>query len=255
MLEGEEGSDLIPVQSFLKDQAVSFDSPDGITVLRTHVKQRETWDCGIACLVMILSHDGGGNQELYSILLNRIGKSTQSIWTADLVWCFYHHYSETDEERHCCCLFVTKSLWPNQEWEQLEYYQQGYASDSQRVTYRVHEIMQQQHSQSHVLLCPRTESLSIRAVKDLVKREDCVAMALVDHSLLLNQPPLAPTGHYVGHYIVLTGVLPNNMLVVHNPALDEGPTYVSLEIFEQAWRAQGTDEDIAFFFTQQQRAH
>jgi hypothetical protein len=255
--EGEE-EETETIQLFLRNQAVSFDSPEGITLLRSHVKQRETWDCGIACLEMILSRDGD-NPEFYSTstLLDRIGKGIQSIWTADLVWCFYHHYNSnlTDHERHCCCLFVTKSLWPNKEWKQLDYYQQAYASDSQRVTHRVHEMQQQQESRSNVFLCPRTASLSMTAVKDLVKRKDCVAMALVDHSLLLSQQPLAPTGHYVGHYIVLTGVLPNNMLVVHNPAMDEGPTYVSLEIFERAWRAQGTDEDIVFFFTRQRSAH
>lgn len=246
MLEEEEEENEL-VQSFLHTKDIPLDTQKGVTVVASHVRQSETWDCGIACLQMIL-----GSGVSYNLIRNAIG-NTQSIWTADLVWYLYRN----PQQRRCW--FVTKSLWPNPEWKQLAYYQPAYAQDCPRVTQRVWEMQQQQQQASNVSLLQRNSSLSLNVVKELVQRDDCVAMALVDHSILVllllmnHQQP--STGHYVGHYIVLTGIVQddttdhNDFFVVHNPATDEAPTYVSMETFERAWRAHGTDEDIVFVFT------
>ncbi len=88
-------------------------------------------------------------------------------------------------------------------------------------------------------------------VRQLIERHDCMAIALVDHAVLLNQT----TGPYVGHYIVLAGIDTthdtdeDDTLVVYNPAMDTVLTQISLDTFERAWRAQGTDEDIVFVFS------
>ena len=258
------------VQTFLHAQGLSFDTTkQGITFLASHVRQRETWDCGIACLQMILDDDNDEENEegesSYQAILDAIGSHTQSIWTADLVWYLNHHLTINDNKKKnkYSCWFVTKSLCPNPEWEQLKYYQQAYSEDCQRVTQRIDDMQQQQqslHDHPTVSLQQVTESLPLAVVIELIQREDCIAMALVDHTLLLLEEHTHNTQsleqeqqHYVGHYILLTGILqeendPEIRLVVHNPAVDKAPTYVSLKTFERAWRAQGTDEDIVFVF-------
>lgn len=205
-----------PWQSLLRAQGIPLHAPKGVTLIASPVRQSETWDCGIACLQMLLPHHNDDT----SIL------QTQSVWTADLVWYLHQHESRF--------LFVTKSLWPNPEWKELAYYKQAYSDDWDRVTRRVGDMQHAPILQT---------SISIDAVRTFIQRDDCVAIALVDHNVLLNQ-----SLPYAGHYILLAGIKDEDTLVVYNPATDVTPTYLSLETFERAWRAQGTDEDIVFYF-------
>ena len=81
-------------------------------------------------------------------------------------------------------------------------------------------------------------------VLELVRRPDCIAIALVDHAILLQRSHRTP---YSGHFIVLSGVrCTDGQLQIHNPTSMSDTDFIAPSLFEKAWTAKGTDKDIIF---------
>ena len=95
---------------------------------------------------------------------------------------------------------------------------------------------------------------------DVIAREECIAMVLIDNAVLKRSG-----GDYAGHYVLLVGISTDTediaqaeaccgkeedppstpyCLVVKNPNWPESITFVTPTRFEEAWRANGTDEDV-----------
>ena len=118
---------------------------------------------------------------------------------------------------------------------------------------------------------------------DVVGRKNVVAIVLLDNRILTNisnaTAPIAntTTTSYSGHYAILCGISfdkndidyarlkssspqhenenddddddddrPEYVMVLKNPGTCRKTELVTPEIFEKAWRAKGTDEDVIF---------
>ena len=209
-----------------------------------------------------------------SAFLESIG--SQSIWTADLIVLLeelstreYHPQSSSSPSTISSMryLFCSKTLTVDQHHSDLDYYRAAFVDDSARVSNKF-----QQLKANGAPMCKIAKKLSIHRVVELIQRPNCVAIALVDNSILCCPPKEETTRSdrkqslpYMGHYILLCGVSDNadhirqatsyvgrdetielsSCLVALNPG-KTAVMYITLEYFEQAWRATGTDEDIIF---------
>ena len=296
----------------------STDIPPITNIL--HVRQQETWDCGIACLQMVfawLKEDHRMEtslapspslthlQEQREELLEAVG--TQSVWTVDLV-VQIHHFLEcavydrkesldlrnsiTKENADdtlgnrapiapATFLFCTTTLEVNEALQDYSYYEKAFDQDRVRVEKLFDFIRKENIPVLRVptkFACSRDTGpggLPLEHVIHLVQKENCIAIALVDNSILLRgmygegcegTEALPANESYVGHYVLIVGVCREDdflvgndgsvkdssiiasrfKLVICNPGIDEPVSHVEAQLFERAWRASGTDQDIIF---------
>jgi hypothetical protein len=230
---------------------------------------------GIACILMLLrwfkddlSADVGTAMTIDEVrqrqeFVSSIG--SQSIWTADLV-VILEDLIAKEALALAKYLFCSKVLIVDTQHSRLDYYRAAFDDDSIRVSQKFDQL------KAHGAPMLQIPNLSIHKVIDLIKVPNCVAIALVDNSILC--PPAGEENSkksnndgekmsYTGHYVLLCGISdnPNDIqkaISVENKAkhtthclvlLDPGKEitmYVTVERFEAAWRARGTDEDIIF---------
>jgi hypothetical protein len=126
---------------------------------------------------------------------------------------------------------------------------------------------------------PMTEvgNLDMDIVIDLVSRDDVIAMALIDNNVLRRydeEPELDWNGNYIydpkfmtfsGHYVLICGTSSEMLdlsrakgnkskgddcrqicIVIKNPGSTEPFDFVTVDLFESAWKSNGTDDDIIF---------
>ena len=251
--EENEGDD----ETMLWEQALmqllpskeNFCASDDGTAVR-HVQQTETWDCGIACMLMavrwlqLLPDTTTNIEEERRWMLNKV--DTESIWSMDLVY-LLEAYKKKDLLLNNTIpsfnyLFCSKTMQVDQDHKDLSFYQKAFHKDQVRVT----QLFQQAQTEHWNLL--QLADLGLNQVMELVRRPDCIAIALVDHAIL--QQKKNATTPYTGHYIVVYGVVHGDSLLIHNPTSSLATEYISSSLFEKAWRAKGTDNDIIFLLKQ-----
>lgn len=233
----------VPPQPARQDpshQEPSLGSP--VPPFMSHVKQQETWDCGLACIQMITDWMGypirtrsprrnTNGTVVQDILQSRVQVrnwmkeriQTRSIWTLDLVLLLEEllpsggdRTVEEEEEAAGHYLFCTKSLSVNTAWNELEYYRDAFREDRIRLERGLTQI------HIHTLPAVQMEHLPLREVARLVQREDCSAIVLVNNNAWLQiqqsatRNTITPTSAaapaitkvpYTGHYVVLAGII------------------------------------------------
>ena len=247
-----------------------------------HVAQRETWDCGVACLLMIWSwlaatmpdHADVEQQRAYFLQI----LATQSIWTIDLVYALDQMKRHEKEQilagrtiQYFAYNFYSTTLQANVEWKDFSYYAEAFDRDEERTHQRLRYLQQQQTKESFRCIHQQEvgKQQSIQWVLDRVCSDDSIlAILLVDNTVLnacfakkekdasdaLQSEP-SPNTSYAGHYVVVTGthVNPNNeamgdeqdvRVVVYDP--NAGIRHIPTRYLELAWQAPGTDQDVIF---------
>jgi hypothetical protein len=165
-----------------------------------HCRQFESWDCGVACLLIILRWLRSNNDsttissivypddstllrhetEERDAILKRIGAT--SIWTAELVL-ELHKFIILPNKNAAAgdYLFCSKTLQVEMEHRDVGYYQSEFGTDQARVT-GVFETLREQLRAPMMCL----QELPLHHVLRAVSHPDCVAMVLVDNSVLTN---------------------------------------------------------------------
>lgn len=284
------------------------------------ISQLETWDCGIACLLMIAhwlrddrEHDCKRCDDNRAKVLSDVG--TESIWTSDLLlqlqswktkqmaakesekeaWFLPSPRSLAagitgtirSEESLIFALASMQVMVADESYRDFQYYENSFEEDQSRVACTFRDL----HRQEVPMLKTTTNSrddgkqkrggrgLSLSTVIDIVQREDCLAIVLLDNCVLMATTSQNPV--YAGHYIVLCGTSdePSHVKIAnsgeshdHRESLqgDESDEkterfcfvlcnpdplssiagsnymYVTPGRLEASWRAKGTDEDIIF---------
>lgn len=209
-----------------------------------HVKQGELWDCGIACVQMVMMWiRTDGCCESRETMLQVIG--TESIWSIDLIY-LLATIIQKDEAAFMLC---SNTFGVDQRHRALGYYQRAFHQDEVRVNQRFQEAARS----GWPVLC--LKYLSLAQVVRLISREDCIAIVLLDNSILRKRVGSTYAGHYVilcgisfqpEHLARVDGTMSKYCMVIKNPAISEETSYICPSGFEEAWRATGTDEDILF---------
>jgi hypothetical protein len=229
---------------------------------------------GIACIIMILrwlrnpqdyptdSTLTLAEMEERTCMLEEIG--THSIWTADLV--LLMDKLVRNQPHECRYIFCSKTLDVDHGHSDIGYYRAAFDDDRVRVTTKFARLKRL----GSATLC--ISDLPTERVLDIVSQETCVAIVLIDHYMLLSSEAVenaddhAKKDTYVGHYVILCGIsrrvedikIAQSLdrhsnsketccLVLMNPGMNNPSTmFVTLDRFEKAWRANGTDDDIIF---------
>jgi hypothetical protein len=183
-----------------------------------HVRQVETWDCGVACLQMAwmwLNDSPSCSASSRSIQTNTTNSTdtdtddsntmeaantgdhnnhrdwmlqqlqTQSVWTVDLVLLLDHLIrssggsSRSSIQQEVSFLFSSNTLQVNETLGDIGYYRAAFLEDQRRVREHFEEIKRRQ------LLTVLQRCLPLEQIVALVQEPDCIAICLVDNVVLL----------------------------------------------------------------------
>ncbi|XP_011176803.1 protein GUCD1 isoform X2 [Zeugodacus cucurbitae] len=203
----------------------------------THYQQRFNWDCGISCIIMILS------TSQRNVLLHDFDKICaeegfgSSTWTIDL--CFLLKRFQVRHE------YYTKTLGIDPSYSEHSYYTKIINKDEKRVTRKFQE------ARLHGI---RVEQRTIE-MEDLLKHigKQGPVILLTNASLLtceICKKNVLEKFGYAGHYIVLCGYdLKSQLVFYHNPEVhDEHVCRCTAAAMDIARKAYGTDEDVILIY-------
>ncbi|XXQ31131.1 Guanylyl cyclase [Plasmodiophora brassicae] len=202
-----------------------------------HFPQRETWDCGVACCVMVSRLLGLP----YSYSDWKLQCLTHCIWTVDMLLAL--HRCGIAATMHTTCPGVNP-----QHATQGFYADESFDSESQRVRAAFLEA-------SSLRLPISTTDVSIG---HLSSWQNCVAIVLVDRNVLRCEDCWTPGANtsaasFVGHYIIVVGKRKDDASAVEfvDPASQRSRCWASVGNLEQARSSPGTDRDVIIVRTDQ----
>jgi hypothetical protein len=180
-----------------------------------HVRQLETWDCGVACVQMawlwlndspscsassrsiqssttnstdtdtddtntMVAATSGDHDNQRDWMLQQL--QTQSVWTVDLVLLLDHLIRSSGSsisQQEASFLFSSNTLQVNETLGDIGYYRAAFLEDQRRVREHFGEIKRRQ------LLTVLQRCLPLEQIVALVREPDCIAICLVDNVVLL----------------------------------------------------------------------
>ena len=184
--------------------------------------QSEFWDCGFACVSMLLP-----NHPSTSELLSRT--KTKSVWTIDLA-----AICVKEEVMRNVTLYTTNAGVLD-SYEEMGYYSAAFQQDKPRV-----EGLFRDAGDMGIEVNER--SVTSAELANMLEEVDTFAIVLVDSSKLSRV-----NRGYQGHYILVLGFNPDvGSFVYYDPSPNQTkrPKVVKKELFDVARKADGTDEDI-----------
>jgi len=231
-----------------------------INVLKTsiseesHFQQKENWDCGLACIHMILQECG--KQPDWNDLL--IGVRTRSVWTIDLATLLLHNQIRF--------AYVTRVLGVQQSYRSSAFYKNEFEEDYARIC----QLFVEAESQKMQM---KQATVSDEELLSLMKMRHLAIIALVDAKKLCTEMCGCPSenffdrkcNHYMskstescdesyetskaesyqGHYILLCGYDDASQdFLYRDPSKVGGVDRMKKEQLNLARTSQGTDEDL-----------
>lgn len=183
----------------------------------TRIPQLDTWDCGIACLLMILQwlRNDNNNQAGYDELeetetiqnnyqANKLDRKTilsdvgtESIWTSDLMvllhswktnhkannhwWSFVSWFEESRISKFAFVLASKQIMSADESYRDFQYYKNAFEDDKSRVASTFRDLLQKKVP----MLQTATKGLAMSTVIEIIEQEDCIAIILLDNNILL----------------------------------------------------------------------
>ena len=241
-----------------------------------HVKQTYNWDCGLACVLMVVRALGASAHHCDLRTLRQLCRTT-SIWTVDLAYLLRRFGADVT--------FTTVTMGANPAYESESFYRDNLREDCERVDALF------KGARANGISIER-KSLSLDAIKAYAGDGEYLVILLVDKPKLGVKPRdamvlpegenngrggsdrfgwltgaagkpaawgarrgsesastfangTAPSRGYTGHYIVVCGYNPvDGEFLCRDPASHVRDLIITAENLEKARRAFGTDEDI-----------
>ncbi|XP_068668501.1 guanylyl cyclase 1-like isoform X1 [Aristolochia californica] len=201
-----------------------------------HIHQLYNWDCGLACVLMVLKTLGIDHCDLQS-LANLC--STTSIWTVDLAYLL--------QKFSVSFSFLTVTLGANPNFSAETYYKEQLQSDVGRVD----KLFGKARESGIDIEC---RCISGEEISMLILSGQFIAVALVDKYKLSCQSWLEDiyfseyiggSPGYTGHFVVICGYdADRKEFEIRDPASPRKYERVSMLCLEKARKSFGTDEDI-----------
>lgn len=201
-----------------------------------HCQQHFSWDCGLACVLMVVKATGAHACDYQTL---RDMCPTTSIWTVDLAHLLRRFGLEV--------CFFTITLGPNPAYANEGFYMENMQEDERRVSQLFLEA-------PAAGISVQQRSLSSDELQEAMLTGACLVIALVDKRKLLDPyteacmvlPALCGIdAGYTGHYILIIGFDSEpGQFVVRDPAAMVSELRVSAAALDQARRSFGTDEDL-----------
>lgn len=214
-----------------------------------HVHQLFNWDCGLACVLMVLQ--GGavpaaGNADM--AMMRRYCHVT-SIWTIDLAHLLRRFGADV--------AMTTTVVGANPAFSSEAFYAANLPEDERRV----HQLFLDAPGADIPVY---EQSLGSTEIQEALMSGRYVVIALVDKTAL-EPPSFAPWNFqadfaadvaYIGHYIVVFGYCAQtDRYEIMDPATEACHVSISAATFERSRHAFGTDEDLLLVAMAQGRTH
>ncbi|XP_059297415.1 guanylyl cyclase 1-like isoform X2 [Lycium ferocissimum] len=243
------------VESFLCKRSVGTNKCDNSVLSCSsfcevpHINQLHTWDCGLACVLMVLRTLGikdGDMQELEELCC------TTSIWTVDLAY-LLHKFSVNFS-------YFTVTIGANPSFCVETFYKEQLSNDLVRVDMLFQKARDAGINIEHMVAISillrnhkKCRSISSEEISSLIMSGKFIGIALVDqyklsHSWLedicisdfCNDSP-----GYTGHYVVICGYdADTDEFEIRDPASSRKHEKVTSSCLEGARKSFGTDEDL-----------
>ncbi|XP_055855836.1 protein GUCD1 isoform X2 [Episyrphus balteatus] len=214
------------------------DLPDQKHYNLTHYHQRFHWDCGLSCILMILS---SASRKQFLANFDQICEQEgfgHSTWTIDLCYIL-----QKFNVQH---LYLTKTIGVDPSYSQHSYYTKIIDKDEKRITAKFKD------AQSHGVVVEQRTVPFKDIIRHLAHRGPVII--LTNASLLrcdiCKKDSFERMGHYAGHYVVLCGFdLTRKKVFYLNPEATDGHVCTSsIDSMDKARTAFGTDEDVILIF-------
>ena len=202
-------------------------------LLVSQQQQQESWDCGLACVQMVLG--ALGVMPTQAALTKRIASS--SVWTIDLA------YLLTEFGVKCELLTATACMDMSTYNGNRFYDEASLSADARRVA-------QLLHSAATEGVAVTQKTLSATELWNMMREEDTMVIALVDAAILhtrvsVNVKASSATHDFQGHYVLLLGLDDDRGgFYINDPARKDERTFVHAASLEAARLADGTDQDL-----------
>ncbi|KAI8325804.1 hypothetical protein GQ54DRAFT_253994 [Martensiomyces pterosporus] len=209
--------------------------PDLERISRLHpvskVLQQDSWDCGLACICMILRAFGYTTCTIAQLIRQA---KTDSIWTIDLAF-LLHHYLQAD------FTYYTKCAGINPEHTKQAFYKEALDEDEARV--------------QRLFVQARREGVRVMEIaiplldlKRFLVHRQYVAVLLVDSialkCLACERSRLQASDGYLGHYILLIAYIPSlDLFIYRDPGIPEEFCVATATVVDAARGRSGTDAD------------
>lgn len=200
-----------------------------------HIKQEHTWDCGLACVLMVLRTLGINHYDIEDL---EAFCNTNSIWTVDLAY-LLHKFSISFS-------YITVTLGANPKFSLESFYEKQLGDD----IVRVNMLFKKSQEAGINIEC---RSIKGDEIALLIMSGKYVIIALVDQYVLsqswtedlyISDFYSGPSG-YTGHYIVICGYdALRDEFEIRDPASSRNHGTISSICLEKARKSFGTDEDI-----------
>ncbi|CAL5363717.1 unnamed protein product [Camellia sinensis] len=241
---GPDGDHSTAVEAYSFERSLINDKYNDAVLPHSHfievplINQQCTWDCGLACVLMVLRTLGIGNcdiQELGELC------STTSIWTVDLAYLlqnFSVHFS-----------YFTVTLGANPNFSVETFYKEQLPNDLVRV-----DMLFQKALEGGMNI--QCRSISGEEISLLILSGKYIAIALVDQYKLryislgwrmlgFLAAIVAAQATLVGHYVVICGYdALTDEFEIRDPASSGKHEKVTSKRLEEARKSFGTDEDL-----------
>ncbi|KAF7286647.1 hypothetical protein GWI33_004680 [Rhynchophorus ferrugineus] len=209
-----------------------------------HYKQKSNWDCGVSCVLMVLSSK---QREYFLKNFNKTCKAegfNKSTWTIDLCYLLKRYNIQH--------VYFTITIGVHEGYRGNSFYHNILHKDENRVNKRFKDAVKNKVSIEN-------KSLSIkRILEHLVngpiiiltnaKLLCCDICKFNKVSIELRKCLPWPIA-YQGHYIVLCGYdLSSQKVYYRNPSFNDHVCIMPLIHLEQARKSYGTDEDLIFIY-------
>lgn len=208
----------------------------------TRIPQLDTWDCGIACLLMIaqwleleetgtIRSDGQVTTLERKTILSDVG--TESIWTSDLMlqlnswttnrkannywWSLVPWFEESGTSKFAFVLASKQILGADESYRNFQYYKNAFEEDKSRVASTFRNLLEKKVRMLQTATNRNGgKGLAISTVIEIVEQEDCLAIILLDNSILFQATSQKSNNSdyhgsktdcrpYSGHYAILCG--------------------------------------------------
>lgn len=197
-----------------------------------HIRQRHAWDCGLACVEVVLRSNSCREPCSVDDLCARVG--TQSTWTIDLAFLLQSYGVSST--------LTTLTVGVNDAYRGLDFYKTDISDDEQRVNH----LFADAASKGIVV---REESVPLDELKLQLMAESSLYIALLDlrHVRCTDCHRRRPffCFTYLGHFVVLCDYDPKTDLFMYrDPGSSASACFMRSADLEQARRSLGTDEDL-----------
>ncbi|XP_009351227.2 guanylyl cyclase 1 isoform X1 [Pyrus x bretschneideri] len=200
-----------------------------------HINQQDSWDCGLACVLMVFRTLGIDNCDIQTLaeLCH-----TNSIWTVDLAFLL--------QKFSISFSYYTVTFGANPNYSGETFYKEQLPNDLERVDNLFQKALEaginiQRRSISREEIC-----FSILSGK-------YIAIVLVDQYKLSRSSPddvfvsdyCVSNSGYTGHYVVICGYdTTADEFEIRDPACSRKNERISSTCLEEARKSFGTDEDL-----------